>query len=510
MVIADGQYTLTRLLHQGGYSSIYFAEVDLNRFDFQLLLDTHESRGKSTERRRKPASGVGEPDSPAGMCRRLMLPYPRDLRAAVKVMSDDRPAQRQKRFEAEWQKMIALYHLHLMSVYGAGQSDGLCWYAMEALPQVKTLPELYALPAGELLELGAQAAGGLGVLHKNRQIHGDLRPDKLLSFGRPGKPLLRVVQPVGGRHVGGGTRHYLSPEQIQGRRVDQRTDVYSLGAALYRLLSGHVPYEGCEADEIEELIEDGKGPTPAGKLNTELAQATQQLLRKMMAMDPARRLQSMGEVQDAIRGILSDNRYAVSQLLDPKRGATTQRRERNISSVVRKPATPPLQVVAMVAAAIIGVLVLGFMISALTGGKGGPRETEEWGKVSEKTPDGVKEPPGTAADGDDRLIGRLGGLGKRAVVLAQQGQLAKAQELQDELTELAMSREDSDQVAQEFSRWQDKIGIARTKYLDSVAIRAAKALKEGQKAQARRLIQELEEHAPSHVKLPDLLEELEK
>jgi len=504
--IGDGQYLLTRLLDDGRDAALHFAEVQLERFDFDELISFHLRRGNSRDRKRKPASGAGEPDTPRGVCRRLGLPYPRDLRAAIKSVPDDLSTERRGLFEAEWQELIAFYHPNLVTVYGGGESNGLLWYAMEVLPARRSMTQLSALSEQELLELVAQAADGLQALHNRQLVHGDVRPSKLAVFGRAGRLLLRVIEPVGDKLSGSGSPYYQSPAGIWGDRVGRRGDIYSLGATLYRLLGGQPPYDGCELEQIEQKLADGEGPAPLSSLRSDLGPQTQTLVKRMMAIDPNRRLQSMKEVRGVIKGILSEDRFAVSRLLDPKK----KRRDPPPVTGPRKPAMPLSHVMGISFAVIVSILVLGFMVSVLAGGSTQPDADEDSPPPKQAEVSQQPVPTGPAKTGDDGLIEQLAILGDRARRLAGQGKLEQCQTLLDQLADLAMSREDSTSVARAYERWQGKIGKARASYLAGLADRAASALKRGKKTKGRKLIERLKRLSPEHERLPDLEDLLDK
>ena len=177
-----------------------------------------------------------------------------------------------QRFEREARAASALNHPNIVTVYETGEADGAHFIATEYIAgdrlgeRIKRGP----LPLSEVLDIGVQIASALAAAHEAGIVHRDIKPDnimvrkdglvKVLDFGiakltqpqQPGdtegvtKALLKTTP-----GVVMGTTKYMSPEQARGHEVDERTDIWSLGVVLYRMVVGSAPFDG---DTISDVI----------------------------------------------------------------------------------------------------------------------------------------------------------------------------------------------------------------------------------------------------------------
>lgn len=158
-----------------------------------------------------------------------------------------------------------------------------------------------------------QAAAGLQALHERKWAHCDVKPDnflidddgtvKLIDFTIAQRitrnPLARLF---GGKSLIQGTRSYMSPEQIRGKPLDARADVYSLGCVYYELLTAKLPYTGASPDDL--LTKHLRGPIPSVLVhNNNVTNELADLLRRMMAKQPEQRPQSMGDVLKELKSM---------------------------------------------------------------------------------------------------------------------------------------------------------------------------------------------------------------
>src|SRR5262249_24441702 len=161
-----------------------------------------------------------------------------------------------KRFLREAQSTAQVEHDHIVTIYQVGEHHGVPFQAMPLLTGESLEERLNRerrLPLLEVLRIGRERAGGLAVAHEAKLIHRDIKPAniwlegararvKILDFGlaRPVEGNAQVTQ--SGTVV--GTPAYMAPEQAEGRRVDARVDLFSLGCVLYRMLTGQLPFPG--------------------------------------------------------------------------------------------------------------------------------------------------------------------------------------------------------------------------------------------------------------------------
>src|SRR5438445_4525417 len=172
---------------------------------------------------------------------------------------------RKQRFEREAKTISSLNHPHICVLYDVGHQDGTDYLVMECL-EGETLAkrlEKGPLPLEQVLKFGGQIADALDKAHRIGVVHRDLKPGnimltptgaKLLDFGlaKPAVPISSLAtmtgtmaeSPVTQTGTIVGTFQYMSPEQVEGKELDGRSDMFSLGAVLYELLTGKRAFEG--------------------------------------------------------------------------------------------------------------------------------------------------------------------------------------------------------------------------------------------------------------------------
>lgn len=228
-------------------------------------------------------------------------------------------AEIRRRFSQEARTVSALNHPQIVTIYDVGAAEGRDFIAMEFVDG-ETLRERLAtgpLEPRRAFDLIGQAAAGLAAAHESGIVHRDIKPEnlmvnrngqlKIMDFGlaklleRQTAPLLQsglatvveTPQPAShGTATGAilGTVSYMSPEQAQGRPVDHRTDVFSLGLVLYEALTGSRPFSGKSAVETLHAIINEE-PVPASERNPNVPREAAEILAKALAKDPAERYQ---------------------------------------------------------------------------------------------------------------------------------------------------------------------------------------------------------------------------
>ncbi len=335
--IGNGQYQLKRRLGQGGMAAVYLAEVDLDCFDYALVVAGHESAKGDTEeervaqRKRRYQQWVKKSRAElTQLCDKFKLPYPKEGQAAVKVMIPQEREDATQRFETEWRQLLAINHPHLIEVYGGGYEDRVPWYSMEVVENIMPIKDIRRLPELAKLDLIYQAAGGLEALHQRNIIHRDVKPANLLCCKEGERIRVRVMdlgiakmaaskEGLTLSHHVMGTPYYMSPEQAgSSKSVDARADIYSLGAALYSLVTGIRPYEGLSMYEIVGHLVRGEGPEKPLHVNAEMNKEVAYLIERMMELDVDRRLQSISTVREAIKAIFEADSPRARQLLARK------------------------------------------------------------------------------------------------------------------------------------------------------------------------------------------------
>lgn len=239
-----------------------------------------------------------------------------ERKVALKVMrpryadnSDSR-----ERFLREARTAAMVKSDHVVTIFDVGEEQGIPFIAMEYLlgcPLDQYLKTKGELPLAHAMRIGREAALGLAAAHNLGLVHRDIKPGnlwleapkgrvKLLDFG-----LARIENDdLNLTHTGAmvGTPAYMSPEQARGQKVDYRSDLFSLGVLLYRIVTGEMPFKGNTATAIlTSLAVDT--PAPVRQLKPELPEALETLLANLLAKDPAQRPASAKEVAQKLRSI---------------------------------------------------------------------------------------------------------------------------------------------------------------------------------------------------------------
>ena len=227
---------------------------------------------------------------------------------AIKLLPPELSQNREyvARFLREARAAANLHHAHVVQVYDAGEQSGRHYITMEFVEGASLaglLKQQGRLSEAHALSLLAQAAHGLAAAHALGLVHRDVKPEnmlldkkgvlKLADFG-----LVTAVQRDENLTQDGamlGTPSYMSPEQCDGQPADARSDIYSLGASFYRLMTGNAPFTASTPLAIMFKHKHEQVPDPR-TMNPQLSETAAHLLLRMMAKDPQQRFQSAAEL----------------------------------------------------------------------------------------------------------------------------------------------------------------------------------------------------------------------
>jgi Tol biopolymer transport system component len=248
---------------------------------------------------------------------------------AIKVLPESFASDpdRLRRFEQEARTVAALNHPNIMAVYDMGERQGSPYMVSELLDG-ETLREKMkegALGQRRAVEYASQIAEGLAAAHDKGVVHRDLKPEnvfvtndgrvKVLDFGLAKLQALPTKTALGGAPGDGttmgtrttpgmvlGTAGYMSPEQVRGKEVDARTDIFAFGAMLYEMLSGQRAFKGESSVEMMNAILKEEPP----ELETEklkVSPGLERIVRRCLEKEPARRFYSAHDVGFALEAI---------------------------------------------------------------------------------------------------------------------------------------------------------------------------------------------------------------
>ncbi len=305
-----------------------------------------------------------------------------------------------QRFHREAQAAAKLHHGHIVEVYAEGEEEGTCYYAMELVPghtldqlissqrvvaptlakqstdgdTAATVAEVSAVPTpqprtvtdsdaarfsrdhlDDLARWVADVADALEYAHRQGIVHRDVKPSNVI-LGEDGRVRLMDfglarVQEEPGMTISGeilGTPRYMSPEQITAGRmkIDHRTDVYSLGATLYELLTLQPPFPGESRDQIISQI-ISKDARPLRQIDRRIPTDLETICMKAIEKDPDRRYQTAAEFSDDLRRFVK--RYTIAAHRVGPLG-------RALKWIHRRPAAAALAVCAVCAVVAVAIM----------------------------------------------------------------------------------------------------------------------------------------------------------
>lgn len=246
-----------------------------------------------------------------------------DRPVAIKVLKPELVANQQliERFRTEAVLLAKLSHPNIATLYGfLPLGDGQFAMVMEFLPGTP-LDELLrrhgAMPVTAAAGLFSGVLDAIGYAHRQGVIHRDIKPSNVMVLpdGTPKVMDFGIARAVGSAHqtrVGAivGTLEYMSPEQIQGRETDARSDIYSLGVMLYEMLTGRVPFT---ADSEYALLQAHiQSPPPPPRVFTpDIPEAVAQIVLHALEKDPDRRFQTAEEFKLALAAATTPSPAAV-------------------------------------------------------------------------------------------------------------------------------------------------------------------------------------------------------
>jgi serine/threonine protein kinase len=246
---------------------------------------------------------------------------------AIKVLPGEvaHDAERLRRFEQEARATSALNHPNILTVYDFGEYDGKPYLVMELLDGTELRAQLNngGLPVRKAIEYAQQIVAGLAAAHEKGIVHRDLKPEnlfvtndgrvKILDFG------LAKLRPPRNAPTGSdvatqkqytnpgtvmGTVAYMSPEQVRGQDLEQRSDIFSFGLILYEMLAGRRAFDRQSFAETMAAIANEEAPE-LSELNPKVTPQLEKIVRRCLEKKPERRFQSASDLGFALEALSS-------------------------------------------------------------------------------------------------------------------------------------------------------------------------------------------------------------
>jgi serine/threonine-protein kinase len=247
--------------------------------------------------------------------------------ALAQEFEADELAEVKERFFREAETAGRLSHPNIVTIYDTGEEHDFCYIAMELLKGGDLAPFVKPnnlLPPDKVVSIVARAADALGYAHKQGVVHRDIKPANMMYH--PQSDMLKLTDFGIARLTDSsktktgmvlGTPSYMSPEQLAGRKIEGRSDLFSLAVSLYQLLCGRLPFEGESMAQLMYKIAN-EPPADILSVNAAVPPGLVAFLDKALAKNPDERFQSGEEFAAALRAVAAGGRAPA-----PKAGGAT-------------------------------------------------------------------------------------------------------------------------------------------------------------------------------------------
>ena len=253
------------------------------------------------------------------------------LKTIILDKDADGRAEYQKRFLVEAKAAGKLNHPNIVTTFDFGEADGAAYLAMELLEgtDLRKRVQQGPIPPIEAVEIACQVAEGLAYAHHRGIVHRDIKPGNIMLPDRGaakimdfGLARMRIADHKTSTGIVLGTPRYMSPEQITGQPVDQRSDIFSLGIVVWEMLTGKRLFSGTEMPQVSHSITYDEHEPPT-RINPELPSMLDFVVARALKKDPAVRYQDADEMAADLHACLAELRGRATEPSDPESGSKT-------------------------------------------------------------------------------------------------------------------------------------------------------------------------------------------
>jgi tetratricopeptide (TPR) repeat protein/tRNA A-37 threonylcarbamoyl transferase component Bud32 len=288
-------------------------------------------------------------------------------KVALKLLKPEISADGQaiERFSNELRLARKISHRHVCRMFDLGEDRGTHFITMEYVPgeDLKSILRMMGqMSPGKAVLIARQVCEGLAEAHRLGVVHRDLKPQNIM-IDRDGNVRIMdfgiarslKVKGMTGAGVVIGTPEYMSPEQIEGGEVDNRSDIYSLGIILYEMMTGRVPFEG-ETFLSIALKQKTEKPRPPRELNPQIPEDLVRIILRCLEKDKAARYESVEDILAEL-GKIEKGIPTTEKVLPAGKPSTS--REITVKFRLKSLVVPGAVLVALVVLAILGFRLLG-------------------------------------------------------------------------------------------------------------------------------------------------------
>jgi len=280
---------------------------------------------------------------------------------ALKLIKPEIAADKKtiERFSNELKFARKIAHRNVCKMYDLGEEAGTYYITMEYVPgeDLKSfIRRSRQLTIGTAISLAKQVSEGLSEAHRLGVVHRDLKPQNVMIDKEGNARIMDfgVARSVTGKGITGagvmiGTPEYMSPEQVEGKEADQRSDIYSLGIIMYEMLTGRVPFEGDTVFAIG-VKQKSESPKDPRELNSQIPEDLSRVILKCLEKDKEKRFQSSGEVRSELSNI--EQGIPTTERVVPKRKPITSR-EITVQFNLKKILIPALALLVVTAITLV-------------------------------------------------------------------------------------------------------------------------------------------------------------